>query len=92
MPLITSIQYHPSGDGWIINYTDGRVRTFQSTDLNQQQKSMTTAELEPIMNTKMNNVLNPDGMFGACHLTSVVPLQGKIIVSNDPIDPSDVWW
>lgn len=87
MPLVRSVV--SLNDGFAITLSSGVVQTITSADLTPAQQAKTPAEVEVIANAALANRL-PGGMFAAVHLTSVVPLQGVAIVSNNPI--TGTWW
>jgi len=94
MPLVRSIDILLDGngqqDGFSVVTTRGGTHSITSADLTPAQKAMTPAQLETVANAFFAARLAPLGMFAACHLTSVVPLQGTMMVSNDPITGN--WW
>lgn len=87
MPLVRSIDV--LDDGW--NVVTTRAGTFAVTSalLSPAQKAMTPAQVEAIGNAWLAAHL-PAGMYAGVHLTSVVPLKGDLMVSNDPLDAN--WW
>lgn len=87
MPLVRSID--ELADGWNIVTTRGGTFTVSSALLTAAQKAMTPAQIETVANAWLTAHL-PAGMFAAVHLTSVVPLQGALSVSNDPLTGD--WW
>ena len=87
MPLIRSIT--ENADGWTIQPTFGAAFTVSSADLTTAQKAMTPAQVEALANPLIASRL-PAGHFGAVHLTSVVPLNGKLAVSIFPLSAN--WW
>ena len=87
MPLIREID--ALADGFTVVTTASGTFTITSADLTPAQKAMTPAQLEAVVNTFLASRV-PPGEFAACHLTSVVPLLGFILISDDPI--SGTWW
>ena len=87
MPLVRAIAV--LGDGWAIATSNGQSHVFTSNQLTATQKTDTLANVEPVVAAAFVATLQGSEFVGV-HLTSVVPLQGKLIVSNDPISGS--WW
>jgi len=87
MPLVRSIAVLP--DGWAIATSNGQSHAFTSNQLTAAQKLDTPANVESVVAAAFAATLQGAEFIGV-HLTSVVPLQGAMIVSNDSI--AGPWW
>ena len=88
MPAVRSIEILP--DGWRVVTTRGGTHTITSDDIPVALRNRPLPQVEARANTFLANRLSPLGMFAAVHLTSVVPLKGDLVVSNEPLVGE--WW
>ncbi len=91
MPLIRAIDVPPViPEGLRIVFSDGTSRTITSADIPANIRNQPVATVEANVNATLASFLTPRGMFGAVHITSVVPLVCRALVSDEPIP--DGWW
>lgn len=87
MPLVRSLL--ALADGFVFATSNGQTHIFTSGQLTAPQKLLPLASVEPIVSAALSASLQGAEFIGV-HLTSVVPLQGTAIISNDPVPAN--WW
>ena len=89
MPLVRSIAV--LADGWAIATSDGVSHAFTSAQLTAAQKSGTLAAGGTTVAAALQAQMQSQNDFVNMHLTSLVPLQGTLIVSTGAALTGS-WW